>query len=217
MQSVFELPDDVSLPPIHELVVGKPARWQGMPVEWSSQADPVPVYIARFAVPEGSAEAGDVYLFGARHELSEALVGGESFGEGNFVEFFVATEASGGGWRLQRLLQQESVTYSESEEEGDYVFVEEISDPAALSIHEPPAWDATEADWPTYRGRPMRFIGQVALPETDLTRTLLTWGITVYLFGARANGHTSFKIVRQKTEAQSAKQHYADEERRWSG
>jgi hypothetical protein len=60
---------------------------------------------------------------------------------------------------------------------------------------------------------PMKFLGQVYLPENDVTRTLLNWDWNVYLFWTHANGANRFKITDQRTDLQTAEEHYTDEER----
>jgi hypothetical protein len=57
----------------------------------------------------------------------------------------------------------------------------------------------------------MCFVGQVALPETKLTRALFTWGMNVYLFWKLVNGQDCFKLVEQGVGSQSAEDHYATE------
>lgn len=104
-----------------------------------------------------------------------------------------------------------SVTYSEREEEGDYIPATEIGDPAALSVDQPPAWKAEEAVWPTSEGIPMTFMGQANLPETEITRALLTWGLDVYLFVGTTD-ELRFKIVEQDITAQTAEEHYKQEQ-----
>jgi hypothetical protein len=115
MHTICELPTDLDLSPIQDLMVGRPNSWQGMSVEWLSEREPAPVFLGQFSIPNNNV-MDYVYLFGARYNLSEALLGGQSLGAGYFVEYFVASNRSKGGWRLHRLLQRQSVTFSESDE-----------------------------------------------------------------------------------------------------
>lgn len=211
MHSVNEVPEGVDLPPIEDLIFGRPTSWQGLPIEWSSGEDPLPVFLAQFIVGGVGCEEEMVYLFGARYSLSEALVGGESLGDGHFVEYFVVKKGSNCCWTVHRLLQRESVTFSEWDERQDYLPAMDVADPVALSSHDPPAWDATEAVSPTFRGEPMHFLGQIEIPETDITRTRFTWGVTAYLFRLRVGEEDCFTIVEHETEAQSAEEHYESE------
>ena len=214
VESVYPVEPGLELPPATDLVRGRPSRWLGLPVVWSNSADPIPVYIQRFSVPPG-AGTQDAFLFGARYDLAEAEVGGESFAPGHFVEYFVVTSV-GSRWEAKRLLHRGSVTYSESEEQGDFVAAGEVDDPRARSLAEPPRWaHPSEAVWPTANGVPMNFIGQVHLPRTPLTETKLTWDTTLYVFWLQSDGGRDvFKIVHQDPSAQSAEDHYADEDRR---
>jgi hypothetical protein len=213
MHTVFPLRHDITLPPITDLVSGRPTRWLGLPVVWQVSHEPVPVYIGRWSLPDKR----DVFLFGARYDLAEAEVGGQSLAPGHFVEFFAVT---GGGdrWETTRLLNRLSVTFSATDEQGDYVPATALSDPVSRSVTEPPHWaHRSEAQWPTSDGTPMTFVGQVQLPRTPITETRLTWDATFYLFWSRSDaGPDTFKLVQQDPLAQSAEDHYADEERRWA-
>jgi hypothetical protein len=192
------------LPSIEELIADRPSSWQGMDVAWASDAKPVPVYLGRFPVRHLQ-DLEDVHLMGARYDLTEALVGGDALGDGYFLEYFVAEQTTG-RWSLHRLLQSVSVTYSERDEKADYVPAVDVRDPRSLSLGEPPKWKVSEADWPTLDGKPMTFLGQVELPDSELTRRLLTWEITLFLFAGAAE--LEFKVVEQDTTAQTADEHY---------
>jgi hypothetical protein len=216
MHTVTEPPEGLTLPPIEDLIDGPPNSWIGMPVEWQSVPTPEPVFLRTFDIPRAGHRRDTVFLFGARYSVADALVGGESFGEGYFVEYFVVEEAHDGSWIVHRLRQRGSVAYTESEEsrdDPDYVQAEEITDPAAFALHTPPIWKRSEALWPTYAGTPMQFIGQIEIPDTELTRNLLSSGQTVYLFSAEAPDHSHYKIFEQDTHAQTAEEHYELEER----
>jgi hypothetical protein len=56
----------------------------------------------------------------------------------------------------------------------------------------------------------MTFLGQVELPDSELTRRLLTWEITLFLFANVAE--LEFKVVEQDTTAQTAEEHYRNED-----
>ena len=58
----------------------------------------------------------------------------------------------------------------------------------------------------------MLFVGQTRLPANDVTRTLLTWGTTLYLFWLRLDDTDHFKLVEQNVSEHSAEDHYAQEE-----
>jgi hypothetical protein len=210
LQAVHDIPPGADLPPMQNLVSDRPASWQGLPIKWTSTNSPVPVFIERFRVPKGGADDA-VFLLGARYSLLEALVGGESLGDGHFVEYFVATKHSDRAWAVHRLLQRQSVTFSETEEREDYFPALEIDDPRALSLGPPPDWEETEAIWPTCTGAPMQFVGQIDLPETTVTRELLTWGVALYLFWSQSNRDDCFKLVEQETDAQTVEEHYKSE------
>lgn len=208
MYSVSNLPEDAVMPPIDALLSGRPTAWQGLSITWSSARAPVPVYLARFpsAGPRGSA----IFLFGVRHNLADALLEGKSLGSGHFIEYIVVRAEAGGGWKTHRLLQRQSVTFSEADEKKDYVQASTLGERGFVA-DEPPRWESeSDAIWPTCNGEPMVFLGQVALPETKLTRAFFTWNVSAYLFQGRDSGGT-FKVVGQPRGAQTAEEHYESE------
>jgi hypothetical protein len=211
--SVFELPDDFLLPPVDELI-DDPQRG-GWGCRCNGHAPPDRYRSScESSILQPSLRPGRS-LFGARHPISDALVGGESFGdEGFFIEYFAIDRNPAGGWNVHRLLQRgHSVVYSDGEEETeDCVPAAEIDDPVGLSIHEPPAWKLWVANWPTCDEKPMRFVGQVKPPENDVTRELLNWLCTIYLFCSTSDAGTRYKIVDQDRGAQTAEEHYELEE-----
>jgi hypothetical protein len=196
------------LPPIEDLINGPPDTLIGMPVEWRSVPAPEPVFLRTFGP--------DVMLFGARYPMSEVLMDGEPFAsDGHVLEYYLLDRGKDGHWTLHRLHQRGSpgtVAYAEVDDSAEDIPAIDIEDVAALSVGSAPAWNATEASWPTYRGSPMRFVGQIHLPETDVTRDWLAWGQTVYVFATEGPDQAHYKIFMQQTSAQTAEQHYALED-----
>jgi hypothetical protein len=206
VRSLSEPPPD--LPPVEDLIDGPPDSLIGMPIEWRSVPAPEPVFLRMFGT--------DVFLFGARYPMAEVLMDGEPFApDGHFLEYYIVDRSAGGDWEIHRLHQRGSpgtVAYAEVNDSADDLPATEIDDVASLSSGRPPAWKATEASWPTYRGSPMRFLGQIDLPETEITRNWLASGQTVYLFAANEPDTTHYKIFMQQTSTQTAEEHYALEE-----
>lgn len=196
MHSVHPVPEGVSPPEIKDLIVVRPTSWIGMALEWTTERDPVPVFVRRFRLPDPDGK--DDFLFGQRHYVSDVLCDGELVGdgEGHFIEYFVVEESPGGGWLLHRLLQRGvagSTAYAEESAPGADVEARSV-DAKAHSVDAPPRWKPSEAYWPTYHEEPMSFLGQVPLPENDVISEHFSWGDNVYLFWARANGVNHFKI-----------------------
>jgi hypothetical protein len=210
MKSVRPIAVGSVMPPISALISKKPRSWQGMPIDWSSDAAPVPVFLGKLSAVKAEG-CGEVYVFGARYELADALIGGQSLGPGYFVEYFVAEERSPGEWSIHRLLQRQSVTFSEGDEPGDFVAADSVADKKVLCLDGLPKWKGSEAVWPTYGKKPMRFYGQLTLPDTKVARELFTWGMNIYLFSTQRDDSTIFKIVAQETDFQAAAEHYASE------
>lgn len=199
--------------PIDEIIVDRPETWQGLPLEWISAVRPPLVFLQRFDVSPQMESA--VYLFGVRYELSEATLEGGSLGDGFFVEYVVAQPMVGAGWKVDRLLQHASVTYADRAETSDYVGAKTLQPSSRYSLFEPPKWEAAEeAVWPLVGTQPMHFVGQVSLPENEVTRNRFTWGVTVYLFASHGAPGARFKVVEQEQGTQSAAEHYTLEEDR---
>lgn len=210
MQSKHNDHDASAIPPIGQLLERRPSRWQGMALSWTSMENPTPEFLGRFQTGENNNEL-EAFLFVSRYELSEALVEGSSLGDGFFVEYFVVTRSPAGGWKLCRLLQQNSITFSESDEANDYLAHKSLRVPAHVSDLLP-AWEsADEAVWPTSYGDPMTFLGQVRLVENTSSFTSGIWGMTVYLFWS-PKGHGVFKVVSQPIGTQTPEEHYASED-----
>jgi len=209
MYSIKTIPREVEIPPVEDLVCSRPTSWSGFSIRWLTNTAPVIVFVHRFAA-WGSDAPVEMFLFGARYDLSEVELEGATLGPGHFVEYVVASRRKGSEWSICRLLQHASPTFSDRSEKGDYVFAREMSNIAALSVARPPRWDLSEAIWPTIDSKHMLFIGQVSLPDMPITREHLTWDVSVYLFWNRAEGRDRFKVVEQ-AHGQSAEDHYATE------
>ena len=207
MYSIKDLPPGIELPPIEDFVCSRPTSWLGSPIEWRTNTAPVPVFVQQFAAWCSDAPV-EMFLFGARYDLSEVELAGATLGEGHFVEHIVASRREKTEWRVCRLLQHTSLTFSDRAEKGDYLPARDVSNPVALSAARPPKWDISEAIWPTIDGKPMLFIGQVDLPETQITREHLTWNVSVYLFWSHIDDTDRFKVVEQ-AHGQSAADFYA--------
>lgn len=209
MKSIRPVVVGTVVPPIASLISVRPSSWLGMRIGWTSESAPVPVFLSRL---HGADVVGaELYVFGARYELSDALIDGQSLGAGYFIEFFVVWEEAPGRWTVRRLLQHQSITFSETGESGDYIAAEDIRDQMLLCSRELPIWKTSEAVWPTCGDRPMKFVGQFSLPDTKVARDLFTWGENIYLFWAQTGSSVVFKIVEQEADFQTADEHYASE------
>jgi hypothetical protein len=177
-----------------------------MSIEWlpsTPQSDPV--FITAINTRSGTA-----CFFGVRYSLSDAVVSGKALGDGYFVEYIV-TERGSSSWTIHRLLQRGSATFAESYERDDAIPARMVDKPSAHSLGDVPYWKTAEAVWPTFGEVPMEFIGQVTLPDNDVTRARLTWDTTLFLFGADTTDGTVFKLVQQNLAAQTSEEHYRAE------
>jgi hypothetical protein len=74
-------------------------------------------------------------------------------------------------WLLPRLLQRgerDTTAYSEEAGSGSDLPARGV-DAKSHSVQSPPRWKPSEAYWPTYHDGLMSFVGQVMLPENDVT------------------------------------------------
>ncbi len=210
MKSLRPIAAGTVIPPADLLTWEKPSSWQGMRVEWSSTAAPVPVLLGKLPALDTEG-GGELCIFGSRYELSDALIDGQPLGAGYFVEYVIVWERSAGDWVRHRLLQHESVTFSEVGEPDDYLAAKVVVDREAFCPNGPPKWKDSEAVWPTCGTKPMMFHGQLALPDSKVARDLFTWGLSIYLFSAQRGDSIVFKIIEQETDFQTADEHYASE------
>lgn len=56
-----------------------------------------------------------------------------------------------------------------------------------VCVGQPPVWieRMTTPRWPFFAGKPMVFIDQIAVPETEVTEAKMSPGAVLFLFGAR--------------------------------
>lgn len=211
MKTMRALDSTSTKPPWSSIPTSRPTRWSGRSIEWLSDKPPIPVILGAFSATE---VGGEIFVLGARYALTEARIEGRSYDQGFFVEYFVVNETLPGEWKTRRLLQRGGLTYAQSDDCQGFVAARAIQDPGVQSSFDPPRWKASAAIWPTHNGQPMRFLGQLALTDSAVARTLFTWGVNAYLFTAQADNDLQFQIFEQEANQQTAEEHYADEARR---
>jgi hypothetical protein len=191
------------------LRVAPQSAW-GLPLVWRAERQSRPMYLGRVARSQG--DEGPVEVFGVRYDLSDALVGDESLGEGWLVEYVLVSTTPPDQRRVLRLIQRQGVTYAASDDDADHVDAIDVADVRAHSLRQPPRWKAKAAQWPTHRGRPMRFLGQIRVPDIAPMREHFIWDVDIFIFDTEDGAHR-FQIVQQDLAEQPAEEHYADEER----
>ncbi len=182
----------------------------GLPITWTEKVEPVPVFLNQYVIgPNGH----DAYLIGFRFDTSKMLLKGRPGSGGFFLQFLVVEFEAADRHVLHMLRQHRSPIYSAASDGKDWVWASEVkkTDKEKLFLGSPPTWEETEAQWPTVSGKLMRFVGQVSLPENDVTRVHLTWDKRLYLFWQPGAGASEFKIFAQDCDLQTAEAHYAKE------
>lgn len=187
-------PEDLKLPPNYS--------WQ------EGVQCPTPVFIGQFVIPTGA----DAYLFGLKHLLSNVKDIDPVRADGHFLEC-VIQEVSGEPAVTHRLCQHRSVTYSSVSESRDYIPVRKMKTSTihAQCVGDAPKWKPYDAQWPTLRSVPMKFIAQFNLTKSDITQQLLTWNTALFVFWDQADESSVFKITAQPITYQSATDHYRSE------
>jgi hypothetical protein len=195
MKSLTPIPKDLQLPSFEEYVTHRPNSWAGMSISWLKNERQIePVFLDRF-ICAGPDESSSVLFLGAKYELLDGLFDGEPLGVGHFLEFFVFRKQPSGNWIVERLVQKSGAVFSSVSERNDYL---------------PPRWNSqSTAIWPIHDGTPMVFVGQVTFPDDQATAELLTSDSTAYLFKSQKSDASTFKLVEQRLNAQTADEHYA--------
>lgn len=62
-------------------------------------------------------------------------------------------------------------------------------------VDEPPEWIEAEPSWPFHHGKPMVFITQYEIPDSEVARHDLTTGTVLYIFGSREPDESGFRVV----------------------
>lgn len=181
-----------------------PTQWHGLPIEWETGYIPIPVFITQFTLFNR-----DIYVFGVRYETSKAFVKGKNLPVGYFIEYIIL-EYSINNKSIHYLKQNKSATYSVNPEKNDYIAVSDMKkNIKELSLGNPPLWKIVDAQWPTFNGKLMFFLGQVSLIENEITKFYLTWDKILFIFyTTQADDKNIFKITTQDIDYQSIDEHY---------
>ena len=191
--------------------------WKDYTIRWPKGLEVPPVFLGQFAIPPGEDRSSllDVYVFGFRLELNRAEFSDFPVPDSFFVEYAVTEFPSRKThWLSQRMY---NTTYSSIFEKKDCTPATEIKRVDKLSLGRRPRWKKSEAEWATYQGQPMRFVGQIDLPENDVTRKFLTWDKSVLVFWQSIVAGSVYKITTQGISLQTAEEHYAMEEEEFDG
>ena len=191
--------------------------WKDYTIRWPKGLEVPPVFLGQFRIPPGedSPAPRDVYVFGFRLEFDRADFSDFPVPDSYFVEYAVMEFPSKKThWLSQRMY---NTTYSSLFEKKDCMPANEVKQVAKLSLGRRPLWKKSEAEWATYQGEPMRFVGQIDLPENDVTRKFFTWDVSTFLFHQRCGTDHVFKITEQSISWQTAEEHYAMEEEEFDG
>ena len=186
--------------------------WKDYTIKWLDGLEVPPVFLGQFRIPPHEDRAGclDVFLFGFRLELDRAAFSDFPVPDCHFVEYAVVELPSRKThWLSQRMY---NTTYSSLFEKKDCMPATQVKRVGELSLDRRPRWKKSEAEWATYQGQPMKFVGQIDLPENNVTRKFLTWDKSVFVFWQPSCADSVYKITTQSISAQTAEEHYAMEQ-----
>ncbi len=215
MLSADGKPLDPSVPNPSALVTTRPEAWAGFAIDWKVSVPPEIVYIGSF---EGHdpLEALIVHVYGSRFERTDCVVKGLPDSDGFFIEFYVLWKQRGADWQLQRLLQRGTETHCAVFEPDDVVSPSYALRRNPHKRRRKPQWVASEGRWPTLNRVPMLFLGQVLLPENEVTRHFFSWAESIFVFFSEGKNGVDFKITTQDVGVQSLEEHYDKEASDWS-
>lgn len=208
-----EVPDDV-WPAVPE----PRCEWGDGKYEWKKDAGIGPVYIRKFgplASVQHSVPKCEVWLFGFRFNFRDAKIEPHRANSGYYVDYCTVIRSNGILDRVLYLGQRRSVEYTHKDCNERALVVSNMKKKEYSTlprIGSAPVWKKANMGWPITEGRPMVFIGQVTLPENDVTSQYLTCFKSIFVFLAQEDGEYIAKIVTQQADQQTAEEHYALEE-----
>ena len=181
-------------------------------IKWPKGLKIPPVFLGQFRVPsdEDCSALLDVYVFGFRLDFDRAEFSDFPVPNSYSVEYAVVEFPSGTTHWLRQW--KDNVAYSSLYEKNDCINATEIKRVDELSLGARPRWKKSEAEWAKYQDQPMKFVGQIDLPENDLTRKFLTWDQSTFVFWQPSGAGSVYKITTQSISAQTAEEHYAMEQ-----
>lgn len=208
---------DMEVPRIDEMQIPLPISCWGMVLKLSLETQPVFVFISATDLPHSGDSSSVAYLFGAKYPLDNALIGGTpqpSQDAGFFLRFYVVVKENDLEDRLWTLAQLSSVTFSDQPDGKDYIHVKDLVEDDKPVVDQFPTWKKTEAIWPTVHGKPMTFLSQSDLHNTESNKKYLTVNLCFFLFYSISDGQLRFKATTQEKNFQTARGHYAAEAKR---
>jgi hypothetical protein len=177
----------------------------GAPITWTYEESPTPVFIKQFEI-----RGRDIYLLGIKYDTTKMLLNGRSGSVGFILQYIVIEFVSKDYPVIHILRQHRTPIYSVIPEGKDWLWASDLEG-LKSNIKYAPKWEESEAQWPTSRGNPMEFVGQVSLPDNSVTRSNLSWDKNLYLFCAEKLGKSVFKLFAQDVGLQTAEDHYYQE------
>jgi hypothetical protein len=208
------------------LSVSDPPVWHGDP-HWPVMDEIDWIFIRQFAIRShsdqvsGALPDSDFYLFGGirvSEFVNPNYVGPQL---SRRIEFIVVEQPLGASQTVEHHLAQaltpvwiEPSNRGQPDRQSQSVDMIKKNDFRFLARK--PRWSRSgfgAPQWPMLEGRLMLFIGQVYVPENDMTREKLFPSNMILLFvDHRANGELCFAVDTQDTSTQSAEDHYEAEE-----
>lgn len=189
-----------------------PRRYDIYTISWPSKLHVPPVFLGQFGFSssEDRSRPRDAYVFGVRLDFDRAEFTDFPVPNSYFVQYAVVEFPSGTTHWLMQL--KDNAAYASLYEKIDCIGATEIKRADELSLGARPRWKQSEAEWATYQGKPMKFVGQIDLPENIVTRKFFTWDVSIFLFHQSSGPGQVFKITEQSITWQTAEEHYAMEQ-----
>ena len=184
-----------------------PTRWNGFDLIWKIEPQVEMVHI-------GAVVAGHLngHLFGLRYDLSWVLAGGQDLSPGFFVEYRLIGEIEG-ETRVWRLLQRESIFFSNLDDKFDAVTGSSLPRAQKDMLGEIPVSLLEDVSWPVFNGELMELASRFTLPDSKFCRENFVWDKEIFIFVDSKERWRCICLLGVDQGQQSSTSHY--EQERW--
>ncbi|MBM4071002.1 MAG: hypothetical protein FJ271_18940 [Planctomycetes bacterium] len=164
-----------------------------------------------FDLPEA-----DLHVFGGRKPVPDSELPSHLRNKGLWQMEFKVLEhrLSDLAWIEHGLSQHDDlIPWSKATDMDDCLNVDMMRKEDFRCLRRKPRWKASDASWPAMGKRPMVFVTQWPLPDSQAAKTFLVSGSAIFLFVDREeSGDLNVKMWMQEMRSQTAEEHYRAEE-----